>query len=245
MISVITPVYNAEKYIKETIESVLNQTYKDIELILVDDCSTDGSVEIIKSYKDSRIRLISQETNKGAWAARNRGIDEAKGRYIAYIDSDDLWDLEKLSRELAFMEENNAAFTFTGYEFANEEGVGTGAIVKVPFKINFKRALYNTNIFTSTVMFDTKKVPKDLLYMPHIKSEDTATWWNILKAGYEAYGLNENLVKYRRIAGSLSSDKVEALRRIWNLYRKVAGLSVFSSGYHFVVWAITAVLRRI
>lgn len=245
MISIIVPVYNAEKFIDATINSVLNQTYTDWELLLVNDCSKDGSVEKIKSFSDSRIRLIEQPENKGAYAARNRGLKEAKGRFIAFLDSDDLWEPEKLSKELTFMQEEDAGFVFTGYEFADENGIGTGAVVKVPHSLTFKKALNNTNIFTSTVLIDREKIPDELIRMPHIKSEDTATWWRILMAGHKAYGLNENLVKYRRSKGSLSSDKIEALRRIWNLYRNIAGLSVPSAAIHFVSWAITAVLRRI
>ena len=114
----------------------------------------------------------------------------------------------------------------------------------MPHTLNFKRALNNTNIFTSTVLIDREKIGDDLIKMPHIKSEDTATWWRILMAGNLAYGLNENLVKYRRSAGSLSSDKIEAVRRIWRLYREIAKLSIPSACLHFVSWAITAVLRR-
>lgn len=245
LISIIVPVYNVEKYIKYTIESVLNQTYENYELLLVNDCATDNSVKVIDEFNDSRIRLINQSENMGAWAARNRGLKEAKGRYIAFLDSDDLWEPVKLEHELKFLKENNAGFVFTGYEFANEEGIGNGAIVKVPHTFTFKQALNNTTIFTSTVMIDREKISDDLIMMPHIKSEDTATWWNILMAGNIAYGLNENLVKYRRIANSLSSNKIEALRRIWRLYRDIAHLSVIASCYHFCMWAVTAVLRRI
>ena len=245
MISIIVPVYNAEKFIKETIKSVLNQTYTDFELLLVDDCSKDGSVQAIESFVDPRVILLKQEQNAGAYAARNRGLKEAKGRYIAFIDSDDLWEPCKLERELAFMEREDAGFVFTGYEFADENCVGTGKVVKVPHTINFKQALSNTTIFTSTVLIDREKIPDELIEMPHIASEDTATWWRILKAGHIGYGLNENLVKYRRSKGSLSSDKIEALRRIWGLYRKIAGLSVVSSAWYFVGWAFRAVLRRV
>ncbi len=245
MISVIVPVYNAGKYIKETIESVLSQSFEDFELLLIDDCSKDDSEEIIKSFKDDRVKYIKQPENMGAWAARNRGLEEAKGRYIAFLDADDLWDKDKLKKEFEFMKSKNAGFVFTGYEFADEFGNGTGAIVKVPHTIDFKHALKNTNIFTSTVLIDREKIGDDLIKMPHIKSEDTATWWRILMAGNLAYGLNENLVKYRRSSGSLSSNKIEAVRRIWRLYREIAHLSVFSSCVHFASWAITAVLRRI
>ena len=245
MISIIVPVYNAEKFIKETVQSVLNQTYTDFELLLVDDCSKDGSVEAIKSFDDKRVILLKQEQNAGAYAARNRGLKEAKGRYIAFLDSDDYWVPDKLEREMEFMERKNAGFVFTGYEFADENCVGTGKIVRVPRTINFKQALSNTTIFTSTVLIDREKISDDLIKMPDIASEDTATWWRILKAGNVGYGLDENLVRYRRSKGSLSSDKFVAIKRIWGLYRKIAGLSVIGSAWHFVGWAVRAVLRRV
>lgn len=194
---------------------------------------------------DERIRLIRQPGNLGAAKARNRGLLEAKGRYIAYLDSDDLWVPEKLERELKFMQEKKAAFAFTGYEFADEQGKGTGKVVRVPQTLTYKQALKNTTIFTTTVMFDTKKIDKELLKMPIIKSEDTALWWKVLRCGYVAYGLDENLVKYRRVGQSLSSNKLEAVRRIWNLYRKAEGMSVLSSAWNFCFWAVRAVKRRV
>jgi teichuronic acid biosynthesis glycosyltransferase TuaG len=245
MVSIIVPLYNAEKFIWETVQSVINQTYKDFELLLVDDCSTDRSLAAAEAINDSRVRVIRQEQNAGAYAARNRGLSEAKGRYIAFLDADDKWEPTKLEDTLKFMEEKDAGFVFTSYEFADEKCVGTGKVVRVPETITYKQALSNTTIFTSTVLIDREKVTDELIKMPNIKSEDTATWWQILRAGHTGYGLDKNLVKYRRSAGTLSSNKIEALRRIWNLYRKAAGLSVVSSAAHFVVWAFKAVARRI
>lgn len=245
MISIIVPVYNAEKFIRETIQSVLDQTYTNFELLLVDDCSRDKSAEVIESFEDERVILLRQEQNAGAYAARNRGLKEAKGRYIAFLDSDDCWEPCKLEHEMAFMERESAGFVFTGYEFADENCVGTGKVVRVPRTINFKQALSNTTIFTSTVLIDREKIPDELIEMPHIASEDTATWWRILKAGHVGYGLDENLVRYRRSGNSLSANKFVALKRIWGLYRKIAGLSVVASAWYFVGWAIKAVKRRI
>lgn len=249
LVSIIVPVYNVEKFIVETMECVRAQSYDNWELLLVEDVSTDGTKEVIETYlhekPDERIHLICQPENKGAAHARNCGLKEAAGRFIAYLDADDLWEPEKLERQIAFMEEKQAAFSFTGYEFADEEGKGLGKIVQVPATINYKEALKNTTIFTTTVMFDTDKIEKNMLNMPIIKSEDTALWWKVLRNGYVAYGLNENLVKYRRAGKSLSSNKLEAVRRIWNLYRKAEGMSIFSSAYHFCFWAVRAVRRRI
>jgi len=249
MVSIVIPVYNVEKFIIETVESVRSQTYTDWELILVLDGCTDHTPEILKKYcdnvSDKRIRIVEQPRNMGAAAARNKGVQEAGGRYIAYLDSDDLWVKDKLYRQLSFMEEKEAAFSFTGYEFADEKAKGLGKIVRVPAQMKYRDALKNTTIFTSTVMFDTKKLPKEMIFMPQIKSEDTALWWKILRQGYTAYGLDENLVLYRRSGQTLSSNKVEAIRRIWNLYRRAEGLSVCRSAYYFCFWAVRAVLRRV
>lgn len=249
LISIIVPVYNVEKYIVETMDCVRAQTYSHWELLLVEDGGSDASAAVIEQYVqkngDERIRLIRQPSNMGAARARNRGLAEAKGRYIAYLDADDLWVPEKLERELTFMQEEDAAFVFTGYEFADENGKGTGRIVRVPEILTYQQALKNTTIFTTTVMFDTNKIDKALLEMPIIKSEDTALWWKVLRNGYVAHGLDENLVKYRRVGNSLSSNKIEALRRIWNLYRKAEGMSVLNSAWHFCFWVITTMKRRV
>lgn len=249
LVSIIVPVYNVEKYIIETVKSVEAQTFSEWELLLVEDCSTDDTARVLETYirerADSRIRMIRQPSNMGAARARNRGLAESKGRYIAYLDADDLWVPGKLERELAFMEKTNAAFAFTGYEFANERGEGTGKVVRVPATLSYRQALSNTTIFTTTVMFDTEKIDRELLEMPVIKSEDTALWWKILRNGYTAFGLDENLVMYRRIENSLSSNKLEAMRRIWNLYRRAEGMGVLSSAWHFCFWAVRAVKRRL
>ncbi|MCM1568142.1 MAG: glycosyltransferase [Roseburia sp.] len=249
LISVIVPVYNVEKYIIETIECVRAQSYPRWELLLVEDRSTDNTLSVLQEYLElageERLRLIRQPSNQGAARARNRGVSEAAGRYIAYLDADDLWASDKLEKELAFMRQKKAAFVFTGYEFANEQGKGLGRVVRVPEKLSYKEALKNTTIFTSTVLLDTSCIKKELLMMPEIKSEDTALWWQLLRNGYTAYGLDENLVKYRRPGKSLSSNKLEAIRRIWNLYRRAEGMGILASAWSFCFWAARAVLRRI
>ena len=245
-VSIIIPVHNAKNYIDETVNSVLSQTEKDWELILAENGSDDGTAEELErlSLTDERIRVL-RLTTKGVALARNEGLKASKGRYIAFLDADDLWKPEKLEKEIRFMQETNAAFAFTGYEFGDENAAPTGKIVHVPETLNHKQAMKNTTIFTSTVMFDTNLIDKEKLFMPNIKSEDTALWWSVLRQGYLAHGLNENLVLYRRPAKSLSSNKIEALRRIWNLYRKWEKLSFFKSCWYFVNWAFRAVGRRI
>lgn len=244
-VSIVVPVHNAAKCIEDTIQSVRSQTMQDWEMILVDDGSTDSSVEIMERYVCDNIHIIKSGKGVGAAGARNKGLRAAQGRYLAYIDADDLWSPDKLERQLAFMEENECAFSFTGYEFADENGVGVEKIVHVPSKMNYRAALKNTTIFTSTVMFDMTKISKNLLTMPNVASEDTATWWKILKKGYTAYGFDEALTLYRRSSGTLSANKLTAVKRIWNLYRNVEKLSVFKSAYCFCFYAVRAVIRRL
>ena len=247
LVSIIIPVYNAEKFLKDTINTIKEQTYTNWEALFVNDCSKDNSSQIIKeeSDKDNRIKLIELEKNSGAATARNFGIENAKGRYISFLDSDDLWKKEKLEKQIKFIKEKECAFSFTGYEFADEKGIGNGKVVKVPETMNYKQALKNTTIFTTTVIFDMKKINKEDIMFVKIKSEDTATWWKILKNNYLAYGFNENLSLYRRTQGTLSSDKLEGIRRIWHLYRKQEKLNIFYSFYNFCFYALNAVKRRI
>ncbi len=246
LVSIIVPVHNAGKFIYDTIQSVLAQTFDDYELILVDDASTDSSLKIMKEFSDrDNIRIIESTTPLGAARARNTGLDAAEGRYVCFLDADDLWEPEKLEIQVGYMKEEDIAFSFTGYEFADENGVSVDRIVRVPKRMTYRKALKNTTIFTSTVMFDTTKVPVGLIRMPDVPSEDTATWWQILKSGYTAYGINRALTLYRRSSRTLSSNKLTAIKRIWNLYRNVEGLGPVYSAWCFCFYAMHAVGRRL
>ena len=249
MISIVVPVYNAAKYIEDTISMVVKQSYHDWELILVDDVSTDESIYVIenciKQYPDKKIRLIKKNANEGAALARNTGLGEAGGRYIAFLDADDVWMERKLEKQLAFMEEKKAGFVFTSYEFGDEKARPTGKVVHVPSVMTYRQALSRTVIFTTTVLLDTEKISKELIYMPDVPSEDSATWWQILRTGHKAYGMDEVLAVYRRPAASLSSNKLVAIRRIWYLYRRVEHLSFIYSCFLFAGWAFRATVRRI
>ena len=211
MVSIVVPVHNAAGFIADTIKMVCEQTYKDWELILVDDASSDGSADIIEEIirgQKKRIRLIRLKENAGAAGARNAGIDASSGRFIAFLDADDIWRKEKLEKQVEFMEKNGAEFSFHSYEFGDENANPTGKVVRVPRVLKYRQALSRTVIFTSTVMFDTEKIDMGIIHMPKVPSEDTATWWRILKSGYVAYGLDENLAIYRRPRKSLSSNKL-------------------------------------
>lgn len=195
--------------------------------------------------KGRRIALLRKAHNEGAAAARNTGLDMARGRYIAFLDADDIWLPEKLEKELLFMRERQAGFVFTAYEFGDEQARPTGKVVHVPPQLTYRQALSRTVIFTTTVLFDREIISDRLLRMPRVESEDTATWWQILREGHQAHGLDEVLAVYRRPAKSLSSNKLTAIRRIWNLYRRQEKLSVIESMCYFIPWAYRASVRRL
>ena len=246
LVSIVTPVYNAEQFICETIKSVLNQTYENWELILVNDCSKDDSKKAVKPFlKDKRIHWVDLKKNSGAAASRNNGIELAKGRFIAFLDADDLWKKNKLEKQVKFMLEKDCEFSYTSYEFANENGKPNGKKVLVPQRICYKQALKNTTIFTSTVMFDTEKLSKESIKMPNVSSEDTATWWKVLKNIPYAYGMRTVFSFYRRSKNTLSSNKKKAISRIWYLYRKVEKINPVKSFYYFCRYALNATRRRV
>jgi len=245
LVSIIIPVYNAENFVTEAIETVLEQTYDNWELILVNDYSTDKSESVAKPFlKDRRIKWINQDKWSGAASCRNLGIKLAKGKFIAFLDADDIWKKNKLEKQVLFMLEKECEFSFTGYEFANANGTPNGKKVFVPQRISHRQALKNTTIFTSTVMFNLKKLSKNDIRMLDVPSEDTATWWMVLKKIPYAYGMNPVYSLYRRSENTLSSNKKEAIKRIWFLYREVEKLGLVASFFNFCHYAINAVARR-
>lgn len=203
------------------------------------------SVEEYADEAGHRILLVCKERNEGAARARNTGLDLARGRYIAYLDADDVWYPGKLEKEIRFMQDKQAGFVFTAYEFGDEQARPTGKVVHVPPELTYRQALSRTVIFTTTVLLDRKMIPLALMKMPVVESEDTAAWWQILRAGHRACGLDEVLAVYRRPAKSLSSNKLTAIRRIWNLYRRQEKLSVAASLRYFIPWAYRATMRRL
>lgn len=247
LVSIVTPVYNAEQFLPDTIKTVQDQTYENWEWLLVDDQSSDRSVEIIQeaAKADNRIKLIQLPKNGGAAVARNAGIDAANGRYLAFQDADDLWHPDKLAKQVAFMQQRDVAFSFTGYEFASADGAPNGKKVYVPAKLTYTQALKNTTISTITVMFDMTKLVKKDVHMPNVKSEDTATWWSILRSGEVAHGLNEILSFYRRSAHTKSSNKLTAVKQAWQLYREQQRLGIFYSAYCFNWYLFNALRRRL
>ncbi|MFJ8119879.1 glycosyltransferase family 2 protein [Bacillus mycoides] len=245
LISIIIPTYNAEKFILYTINSVKEQTYKKWEMVVIDDCSSDATIKIVEEQKrlDQRIRIIQLENNSGAAIARNRGINHAKGKYVAFLDSDDLWLPEKLEKQLAFMQKNDIAFSFTGYQIMNQAGVLTDKVVHAPEKVDYNGLLKNTIIGCLTVMLDIEKLGK--VQMPNIRTrQDTATWLKILKKGHYAYGLDDILSNYRKVENSISSKKLKMAKMNWKLYREIEGLSFLKSTWCFVNYALNGVIKH-
>jgi teichuronic acid biosynthesis glycosyltransferase TuaG len=246
LVSIITPSYNSSRFIKDTIESVLNQTYLNWELLISDDCSTDNSVEIIKSYikLDPRIKLFCLSSNVGAASARNISIKNAKGMFIAFLDSDDIWKNDKLERQVKFMQDNNYAFTFSSYDQMYENGVNLNRIIRAPKCIDYKRYRRNTIIGCLTVMIN-REMTGDFT-MPLIRtSHDMALWLLIMKRGFVAFGMNEVTATYRLVSTSNSSKKWKAAKDVWTVYRQFEKLSYIESIYNFIGYSYNGLIKRI
>nr|WP_308550895.1 glycosyltransferase family 2 protein [uncultured Peptostreptococcus sp.] len=246
LVSIITPVYNAEEFIVETIESVQAQTFKDWELLLVDDCSKDSSGKLIeaKAKGDDRIKYIKLEKNSGAAVTRNIGLSEAQGRYVAFLDSDDIWKPEKLEKQLAFLDDREVAFCFTSYRYTNSDGSPTSKVARAPEKIDYNGLLKNTIIGCSTVLID-RKLMGDFMMTNVRRGQDTATWLHLLKRVDYAYGIYEDLVWYRIVKESLSHNKFNAIKRTWNTYRNIEKLSLWKASYVFIFYAYNAAKKRL
>lgn len=220
------------------------QTYPHWEMIIVDDVSTDGCDEIVKDYakRDDRIKYYRQKANAGAAQARNTAIGRAQGRYIAFLDSDDLWYEKKLEKQLAYMQEKHAAFCCSSCEIIDENGKSTGKVRHVSAKRSYQDLLKGNDIPCLTVVIDRKVV--DRIEMPRIPHEDYAAWLDILKTGITAYGIHEVLAKYRVNSHSLSGNKIQAAKWTWDIYRKQQRLGFFKSCHCFVHYFLAAVRKR-
>lgn len=245
LISIVVPVYNAEKYIVEAIQTVKEQTYQNWEMILVDDGSTDQSRELIKQNLCDHMTLIALKKHAGTAVARNEGIKQAKGRYLSFLDADDLWDKEKQKKQLDFMKKNGYAFTYTAFQYIDENHKTRSKKIAVPEKLEYKEALKDTRILSIAVLLDLKQIPKETCMMINVMHEDVATWWKIMKRGYPAYGLNEVLVYYRRYPNSKTFSKLKSAKHRWEVYRKVEKLSILKSAYYFFYYVLYGIKKRI
>ena len=242
-VTIIMPSYDSEKFIIESIESVLAQTYSNWELIIVDDCSPDDSNKIITKYVDSdgRIKLIKLQKNSGPAVARNTAIEAASGRYIAFLDSDDVWLPNKLETQINFMHDNDLAFTYSSYRLVGEDNEHLGVFITKD-KISYFDILKTCSVGCLTAIYDTKKIGKQ--YMPLIlKRQDYGLWLKILKLIGETKGISEPLATYRIRKNSVSSNKVKAAKYQWKIYRDIEKLSFLKSLYYFVFYAYNGVTK--
>lgn len=246
LVSIIMPCYNAERYIAQSIESVLAQTYDNWELLITDDASTDKSVEIISKYSknDERINVLVPDEHQGISRTRNMSISRARGRFVAFLDSDDIWYPEKLEKQIKFMLENDIAFTYSSYEVIDAQGNSKSRIVKDAGVMSYKKYLKNTIICCGTVVIDREKTGH--FATPIIDtSEDMSLWLSIMRRGFAAYPVPGPLHKYRITPGSASSNKIKASADVWRVYRKLEKLSLFKSSANFICYAFNAVKKRV
>lgn len=243
LVSIITPTYNSDKYVSETIKSTINQTLTDWELIITDDCSTDDTWHIINRYaeKDSRIKVFQLPVNSGPGVARNYSIKKAIGRYIAFCDSDDVWHPQKLEEQIKFLQNKDLAFTYSSYQKMNEEGI-KGGIIKVPDEITYNDLLKTCSIGCLTAIYDTHKIGK--IYMPEIrKRQDYGLWLRIFKIIGSTSGMPEVLASYRERSNSVSSNKLVAAKYHYKVLREVAKLNQLKAGYYFLFYAFSGLFK--
>lgn len=237
LVSVITPLYNSELYIERTIQSVLNQTYENWEMLIIDDCSTDNGYKLVQeiAFKDSRIKLLKNDVNSGAAIARNKGIKAAQGKYIAFLDSDDQWHADKLRIQVSYMQENNISFSFSYYDQVNEYGETIGVINNLPKKVNYKSTIRSNKIGCLTAMYNANQLGK--VYMAEIrKRQDYTLWLALLKKTDYAYCVPEVLGTYTIREGSISSNRFDLIKYHWHIYRVIEKHTFFNSVYYLGYW---------
>jgi teichuronic acid biosynthesis glycosyltransferase TuaG len=222
MISVIMPAYNAERTIKEAIESVLNQTYHDFELIVINDASLDNTLKIVEEYMelDQRVKLIDNPKNSGVSVSRNKGVSMARGEYIAFLDSDDIWRHDKLEKQLKLMKEKVAVLSYTASSFIDQKGTVFNYIMQAEEKLSLDTLLKKNLISCSSAMVRADVMKR--IKMPNDKMhEDYYVWITILKEYKYAYGVNEPLLIYRLSTNSKSSNRLKSAKMIFNTYKAV------------------------
>lgn len=236
-VSIITPAFNSGRTIEQTIRSVQGQTFQNWELIIVDDCSTDDTCAIVENFRsaDRRIRLLRQHANGGPAQARNAALKVAAGRYVAFLDSDDYWLSEKLERQLSFMSERQIALSYTLYRRFRDGSISESALAQIPSVFTYRDLLKNTGIACLTVMIDTDRTGP--VQFSTIKHEDYVLWLSLLKRGFVALGLMEDLARYRVSAGSVSGNKLQSAVWVWNIYRTVEKLNLPNATWCFLNYA--------
>jgi teichuronic acid biosynthesis glycosyltransferase TuaG len=244
LVSIIMPSWNVQRFIEETIHSVQAQTFGDWELLIADDCSTDRTPAIIAEIgtRDPRVKLIRLAKNGGPALARQAAIDQAKGRYLAFLDSDDLWLPAKLERQLAFVREKRAALSYTAFRRIDEANTISGRLIAVPAQLSYDQLLKNTSIATLTALVDREI--SGPVAMTNEGYDDFCLWLSILRRGHVACGLNEDLARYRVRGASVSSRPVRSAKWVWNIYRNVEQLPLVKAAWCFGHWGARAWLKR-
>lgn len=243
LVSIIMPAYNCEKYVVEAINSVLAQTYRNWELLVLDDGSKDNTLQIIEEFsqKDSRIKALHNGKNMGVSDTRNSGIEIASGDWIAFLDSDDMWEPVKLEKQFEIVEKKAAEFLFTGSSYINEEGEPFKGIFEVPEKVTYKK-LRNQNVISCSSVLVKKKYFENIKMEKDEMHEDFAVWLRILKFGVTAYGVNEPLLIYRISRNSKSGNKMKTVKMTYKVFRFV-GINPIESAYFMMRHVIASVLK--
>lgn len=244
LVSVIMPIYNTEKYLEETLNSIFSQTYKNIEIVLVDDCSNDNSAKIIADLMKRHPEMVYylQEKNMGAGAARNKSLELAKGQYVAFLDSDDIWKPDKIERQLKLMKQKKTPFSYTAIEMIDENSNLIKGKRRVKETCEYKYLLHNTIIATSSVIID-RNVLGDFRMPLRRGGQDYATWLSLLRNGTVACGIDEALVKYRVASGSLSSNKFKSIIQVWEIQTQDEKINKVSAAINVMKFGLNALKK--
>ncbi len=237
-VSVVTPAYQSGRFIGATIGSVIAQTFPDWEMVIVDDCSRDDTGAIAAEFarRDARVRFVRNEANRGPGPTRNEALRRARGRWVAFLDADDLWDAEKLERQVAFMQRGGHAFSYTGYRVLSEDGRLVGAVRHLPPRQGYRDMLKDTSVGCLTVMLDRARVGA-VEFPPYRRNQDNALWLKILRGGIVAHGLPDTLASYRLVGTSNTSNKLRAARAVWDVYRDQERLPLVPATWYFANYA--------
>ena len=245
LVSIITPSFNSAKFIAETIQSMQNQTYQQWEMIIVDDCSSDETVSIIQEIanKDSRIQLIKLEKNSGTGVARSTALEKATGKFIAFLDADDLWKPEKLDKQLDFMKANNLPFTFSFYDCINEAGVPLNRRIEAPLHLSYQQLFFCNYVGNLTGIYDANyfgKIPVSSIR----KRQDWMMWLTILKKIQFAQPVPESLAFYRIRENSISASKLDLVKHNFSVYRTHHRLNLIGATLCMIGFLFTQLILK-
>lgn len=240
LVSIVTPACNAARFIKEAIESVKAQTYQNWEMLIVDDGSRDKTPQIVEKMMvtDSRIKLFSTTGGQGPAIARNIAIEKAQGRFIAFLDSDDLWLPTKLEKQINYMLHEGYAFTFTNFRRTSEDEKRVGRILPVPNMVRYEDLLKHNTIGALTVIIDRRLI--ETVSMRQIGHEDFILWLGILKSGIIGHGLQEDLARYRVVKSSISHNKLRSAKWVWNILKDTQSLTLYQAIWYFLNYVVRA-----